>query len=158
AQGRNFAAARDSHESHHSRESEPMMQRFKLKSALFFAAAASMAAPAFADYVVERTTTYYHEDGTPVSTVSETRYAPGVYVEPAPSTVVYSPPIIVEAPAMTEDQAITSDVMDRLESNPRLTGKIGVETLNRDVKLTGIVTTRGQADLAARDARSVDGV
>lgn len=84
------------------------------------------------------------------------------YVETAPATTYYvvyeSPPIVVEAPALTADQAINNDVIDRLAGNPRLTGRIGVETYDRNVELTGVVTNPRQAELAERDARSVSGV
>ena len=73
--------------------------------------------------------------------------------------VVYeAPPITVTAPYMTEDRRITSDVVDVLANDSRLAGKIGVETRDRDVTLSGVVTTPGQVRRAARDAQGVYGV
>jgi hypothetical protein len=120
----------------------------------------------------------------PVTTITTTSVAPAprvyYYTDPAPATTYYyatpaqgrtypsrtlnevyyeSPsPIVVEAPPLTADQAITSDVVDRIASNPKISGRIGVETYDGNVELTGRVTNPRQAELAERDARSVDGV
>ena len=64
----------------------------------------------------------------------------------------------MEAPRLTEDQQINSDVVDSLASDPYLSGRIGVQTRDRDVNLTGTVGTPGQIRRAVRDARSVPGV
>ena len=69
-----------------------------------------------------------------------------------------APAITVEAPVLTEDQAITEDVVDLLASNPYLSGTIGVETRDNDVTLSGSVTTPGQVRRAIRDTKSVAGV
>ena len=92
--------------------------------------------------------------------VYEGPYLPMVRRSPAPDTTYYyytEPAIIVDAPRSV-DQAITNDVVDRIASDPRVSGNIGVSTYNSTVELTGRVTSSGQADIAARDARSVDGV
>lgn len=66
---------------------------------------------------------------------------------------IYSPKITVNKQRMTQDQLISEDVMLKLASDTRLRGKIGVETDNRSVKLTGLVGTPGQALRAERDVR-----
>ena len=159
------------------------MNRKTLLASLVAAAIAPMAAPAVAAQVIETynlpATTYYVEPVTTTyvaPTTTTTYVAPATtyyYVAPArtetyypaPSTyytpreVVYeSAPIGVEAPALTTDQAINNAGVDRLATNPRLTGRIGVETYDRNVELTGVVTNPRQAELAERDARSVSGV
>lgn len=92
---------------------------------------------------------------------SSTMYTPPLawyYHEPPVVEVRTAPAITVEAPVLTEDQAITEDVVDLLASNPRLTGTIGVETKDNDVTLSGSLTTPGQVRRAIRDTRSVAGV
>lgn len=68
------------------------------------------------------------------------------------------PPIVVTESRATDDSLITGEVVDTLASDSRLAGKIGVQTLDREVELTGIVTTAGQSRQAERDAMSVYGV
>ena len=67
------------------------------------------------------------------------------------------PPIVVTESRMNDDE-INSRVVDVLAGDPRLAGKIGVQTLDREVELTGIVNTAGQSRQAERDAKSVYGV
>ena len=81
----------------------------------------------------------------------------GTYVI-VPATVYVEPSITVYGDRRSEDQAITDDVANAIADDPRISGYVGVETLRNDVTLTGLVTTPGQAQRAARDARSVDGV
>ena len=135
------------------------MTRPKLRMSLIGAALAIAALPAAAD-VIERTTTYYYP--TPVTT-TDYYYVPSpatsdYYYAPQVVEVYEAPGVIVTAPYLNEDQAINYDVVDVIASNPRISGKIGVETRDRDVKLSGVVSTPGQARMAARDAQSVDGV
>lgn len=66
--------------------------------------------------------------------------------------------ITVEEQRLTEDQRIQSQVMDLLARNPRLSGKIGVESYDAIVTLSGWTPTAAQARHAATDARSVMGV
>ena len=140
-------------------------------TALALAVAATCAAPAFADvvevytiptgrdvYYAPSTTTYYVPAPRYYYTEPATTY---YYTEPAPTTtyVYNAPAITVEAPRYyNDDQRITADVVDTLASDSRLTGNIGVQTYRNRVELTGRVTTPGQRDLAARDAKSVPGV
>jgi hypothetical protein len=154
------------------------MNRKTFLASLVAAALAPVAAPAVAAQVIETytmpSTTYYVEPVTttyvpatttyyvaPASTETYTYYtAPRTYYYPTSSVreVYEAPPIVVEAPALTTDQAINNEVIDRLASNPRLSGRIGVETYDRNVELTGVVTTPRQSELAERDARGVIGV
>ena len=81
---------------------------------------------------------------------------------PAPTPVVETAPaedpITVTKPRLTEDQRIHAEVMELLATNPRLTGRIGVESRDSVVHLSGYLATPGQVSLAERDARSVRGV
>ena len=67
-------------------------------------------------------------------------------------------PIIVTEPRWATDEMINRGVVDALESDPRLAGRIGVETTDGVVELSGIVTTGGQSLQAERDAKAVYGV
>jgi hypothetical protein len=143
--------------------------------AIFLAASAALSAPAFAERVdyylydpvsrtyIERSTVVESQQPAPlVTTPSEplpvVRYspeaAPVTYADPAP----LREEIIVNAPRQNEDQMITNDVVDRIASDPRISGQVGVQTYRNTVTLTGKVGTPNQADLAATDARSVPGV
>ena len=97
--------------------------------------------------------------------IRETPVTTYAYNEPVTTYYYYTPhvtevreEIVVTAPSLTEDEAINRDVVDTLASDPRLSGRIGVETYDRRVELTGVVTTSGQARIAARDALGVAGV
>jgi len=151
-----------------------MIKHAKLKVAVLAGAVATaMAIPAIAEHLEQ--TTYYEVTSPAVAqeTVTTTTYVeptslssnetvvePVVTETTTTTTAAYvpAPAIEVTAPPLTEDQAINRDVVERLAQNSRLTGKIGVETKDREVKLTGIVTTRGQAILAGREASSVQNV
>ena len=80
---------------------------------------------------------------------------------PAPvavERVEAEPPITIEHKRLTLDERIQAEVMDRLATAPHLSGKIGVETHDAVVTLTGLVTTTGQAHRAGREAGRVEGV
>jgi len=145
-----------------------MNARSRLSTAVIFALAAA-AAPAFAatqevtsayvapspDSYTVPATTYYYVPSTP-----DPYYAPSTdtyYYAPSTTTVYYEPPVIVQAPRST-DEAINDDVVDTIASDPRIAGRIGVDTFRGDVTLNGRVGTPIQAELAERDAKSVDGV
>jgi hypothetical protein len=85
-----------------------------------------------------------------------------VAAERAPAPVVErtvaSAPITIEEQRLTEDQRIQAVVMDRLAQAPNISGKIGVESLDSVVTLSGWTSTAMQADRAARTARGVIGV
>jgi hyperosmotically inducible periplasmic protein len=68
------------------------------------------------------------------------------------------PPITVETQRLSEDQRIQMQVMDKLASNEHLSGKIGVESNDAVVRLSGYTSTVGQAWRAGRDAGSIVGV
>lgn len=87
------------------------------------------------------------------------------YYDPVTRTYDYysidpaAPPIVVEAPPLTEDEAITNDVVASLASDPRLDeGRIGVETFQNEVTLTGRVGTLRHVDIAENRAAEVPGV
>jgi hypothetical protein len=138
--------------------------------ALLLAAGVVTAAPAFARTVTEYTyafdpvTQSYVEHKTVV--YDDALPATTTYVEPAPVTTYYEPatvtyvepPIIVTAPYMTEDQAINTEVMDRIASDPGISGRVGVDTFNNTVTLSGRVGTPWQADKAQRHAQNTPGV
>ena len=160
----------------------------KRLSALLVAAGAAFATPAFAElttyYLWDPVTRTYVERTVDRSVVTpapvHTYPAPPstTYVEPAtttyvaPASTTYIAPatttyvetvypgadIIVTAPRLNEDQLITRDVIDRIATNPNISGNIGVETYRRDVTLTGRTVTQGQSDRAESEAKSVDGV
>jgi hypothetical protein len=79
-----------------------------------------------------------------------------VPVVTAPMVVERS--VVIEERRLSEDERIQAVVMDRIANNPRISGKIGVESNDSVVKLTGYTRTSGQAWHAERDARSVVGV
>jgi hypothetical protein len=159
-----------------------MTARMKLNAALL-AALAAAAAPAFAateevtsayvspapdEYYVPQATTYYDATtgtyytapaGYYVAPSSDYYAAPSTEYYVAPSTVYYEePPIVVTAPGANSDVLINDDVVTSIASDPRIEGRIGSDTFNGNVTLNGRVGTPIQAELAARDARSVDGV
>ncbi len=71
---------------------------------------------------------------------------------------VPQPPITIEERALSLDERIQAAVMDTLATTPDLDGKIGVESEDAVVTLTGFTYTRGQAWRAERAAASVKGV
>ena len=56
---------------------------------------------------------------------------------PMESTPTSEPPITVTEQRLTEDQRIQGDVMDKLAHNDTLSGKVGVESMDRIVRLSG---------------------
>jgi hypothetical protein len=82
--------------------------------------------------------------------------SPTVLVTESPTVVGTG--IIIEERRLSEDERIQAAVMDKLASNPRLSGKIGVESHDAVVRLSGYTSTSGQAFRAGNEARSVIGV
>jgi hypothetical protein len=82
---------------------------------------------------------------------------PPAVATPAPEYRPHSA-VTVTAPRPSEDELLRNAVMDRLSADPRLAGRIGVESFRHVVSLTGRVTTRAQVDRAETLARSVRGV
>lgn len=68
------------------------------------------------------------------------------------------PPITVETRRLSEDERIQATIMDTLAQAPNISGKIGVESHDRVVTLSGYTLTAGQASRAERYARNVHGV
>jgi BON domain-containing protein len=146
----------------------------KFEISLILVGVAIAAAPALAEFAAEHSELYdfYAEpetpaeqgegvaDDVPVTTIKEAPVVEEVQPQPANPVIQAKsePPTEVTAPPLTQDQAINRDVVEILQRNPRLTGKIGVETKDREVTLTGVVVTPGQVYLAGNDARSVEGV
>jgi osmotically-inducible protein OsmY len=57
-----------------------------------------------------------------------------------------------------EDQRLNDEVVSAIRSDARISGRIGVDTLDAYVTLTGRVMTPAMAERAASDARGVAGV
>ncbi|HZZ94906.1 MAG TPA: BON domain-containing protein [Usitatibacter sp.] len=66
--------------------------------------------------------------------------------------------VIVEGQRVLSDAAIQERVASRLMANTRLEGRIGVESHDAVVTLSGWTRTEGQAWIAAMEARNVAGV
>jgi hypothetical protein len=137
--------------------------------AIVLAAGTAFAAPAFAETVYytttttapERVTEYYWDASTGqyVSRSTVNYDQPTTYVYTEPTTVTYvDNPIVVTAPYLTEDEAITDDVIDRIAADPSIHGRIGVDTYENKVTLSGRVGTPWQAEKAASHAQSAPGV
>ena len=83
---------------------------------------------------------------------------PAPVVAPASPIAASEPAITVTEQRLTEDERIQVQVMDRLAANPTLSGKVGVETRDQVVNLSGYLMTNGQVMRAGREAGSVVGV
>jgi hypothetical protein len=92
----------------------------------------------------------------PTTTIEEQAPVPAAATAADPP--YNEPPITVTITPQDRDTLINKDVMDALSSEPNLSGKIGVETNNQVVTLTGRVGTTGQVDRAGRIARGVTDV
>jgi len=68
------------------------------------------------------------------------------------------PSITVTEQRLTLDQRIQTDVMNLLARNPDLIGKVGVETKEQVVNLSGNLATPGQVWRVGRDVSRVQGV
>jgi hypothetical protein len=161
-----------------------MMTRPKILASLTIAALGAVAAPALAADAISiyatPATTYYYTEPAPRDVESDA-LATYYYAEPAGTTTYYTAPryydtapgyddrarvatvyeapaIVVTAPRLSEDDAITADVVDVIARDPRIRGQVGVETLRNTVTLTGKVGSSRQIDLAGRDAQGVPGV
>jgi len=110
------------------------------------------------------------ENNMTVTTSSETVVTPLQVNVPATEPATTAEPVIVPVPAspepsitvteqrLTVDERIQADVMDVIRRNETLTGKVGVESNDQVVTLSGWLVNSGQIMRANRDARSVDGV
>src|SRR5688572_24363294 len=123
-----------------------MTLRTKLLATLIAAAATPVLGAEVIEIVTPATTTYY---AVPASTETRTYYyvtegTPAYVQSPTVTEVIYeAPTITVEAPR-SNDERITSDVVYTLANDPYLSGRIGVETRDGDVNLSGSVATPGQ--------------
>jgi BON domain-containing protein len=90
--------------------------------------------------------------------------APAADSAPASGPMVYAvdPPqggsSITVTARRGDDQRINDGVIAALRGDPRISGRIGVDTFNAYVTLTGRVMTPAMAERAASDARGVSGV
>jgi osmotically-inducible protein OsmY len=95
---------------------------------------------------------------SPTETVVSTRDVSDARAVPVMERNIAQPGITVEERRLSEDERIQAVVMDKLANTQHLSGKIGVESHDAVVRLSGWTTTAGQADRASRAARSVIGV
>jgi len=140
----------------------------KIRTAALVGALAAVAATAWATsdayYPAPRSTSIDAPVVAQGVVPAEDSLSPNERIVAAPQTVpvvdrsIAQPGITVESRRLTLDERIQSQVMDKLASNDRLGGKIGVESHDAVVRLTGYTRTVGQAWRAERDARSVIGV
>lgn len=143
-----------------------MNSQAKVRNAVLVAALAAVTATAWATsepVTVSETLapneTVVMPDESEVTPGSEAGIAPRIE-RPAPVAErrAAQPPITIEERRLTLDERIQADVMDRIASMPNISGKIGVESREAVVTLTGYTSTAGQAYRAGREARSIHGV
>jgi hyperosmotically inducible periplasmic protein len=91
-------------------------------------------------------------------TANETVYVPAPAPAPVVEQSVAQPTLTIEDRRLTEDQRLQALVMDKLAAAPNISGKIGVESHQQVVTLTGYTVTAAQGQRAGRIAGSVDGV
>ena len=98
------------------------------------------------------------QDETP-STVAAPLPAPGA-IKPvvAQEPIEAQPPVTVEERRLSTDERIQGDVMDALLRARNLHGKIGVESKDAVVTLSGWTLTAGEAYRAQRTAGAIEGV
>lgn len=151
-----------------------MNARIKLAVPLMLATTAALAATGFVSSTANDTapirsseTHPYVEPGTPdhdvTAPVRSEATAPVIEENlalPAPAATPYRErsAVTITAPRPSDDELLRNAVMDRLSTDGRLAGRIGVESYRHVVSLTGRLTTTGQIERAETIARSVDGV
>jgi hypothetical protein len=146
-----------------------MNARIRIAAPLMLATTAALAATGYVGtqpplessvthpYVAPGTQPAIAEPATPPSAqVAQPVEAPAI-ATPAPEYRPHSA-VTVTAPRPSDDELLRNAVMDRLSTDPRLSGRIGVESFRHVVSLTGRVTTRAQIDRAETLARGVEGV
>jgi len=106
--------------------------------------------------VAEGTTTTYLEPNEAI--VEESAPVVSQEIVPVVERPTAQPPVTIEERRLTLDERIQGDVMDAIYNMPNVNGKIGVESHNAVVTLSGYTTTAGQAWRAARTAGSIQGV
>ena len=144
----------------------------RIRRAAWVAALAAVTATAFAMNESEETT--LKSISTPSVVVAEDTTVQSlspneeIVAAPAPAASekavpvversVAQPPVTVETRRLSLDERIQGDVMDAIYNMPNISGKIGVESHDAVVTLTGYTMTGGQAWRAARTAGSIQGV
>src|SRR5580765_4720456 len=144
----------------------------RIRRAALVAALAAVTVTAFAMNESEETT--LKSASTPSVVVAEDSTAQSlspneqIVAAPAPAASqevvpvversVAQPPVTVETRRLSLDERIQGDVMDAIYNMPNISGKIGVESHDAVVTLTGYTMTGGQAWRAARTAGSIQGV
>ena len=153
-----------------------MNQQSKLRLTVLAAALATTAVFAGTYAALEPSATPVAAENAPLVTQGETVVtvaeqpappavesvaAPAPAAEPVAAPVkaaAVEPPITIVEQRLTEDQRIQQEVMDKLARNETLTGKVGVESMDQVVRLSGYLMTNGMVMRANRDASSVIGV
>ncbi len=147
-----------------------MNKQLNLRNAALVAALGAVAATAWAtnEYVANVYADVEKEaivaQGEPLAAPAEPVVASETVVAPAPVPApvveppVAQPPLTVEDRRLTPDQRIQANVIDVLAQAPNISGKIGVESQDAVVTLTGYTVTAGQAYRAGRHAGGVEGV
>jgi hypothetical protein len=149
------------------------MKNPNMKSIALVAALATVAATSWAmneSVTVTSNDTYVAVEPAPVLvqdeevvTVAEPAPAPATVPAPVPAPVAIpvaeaQPPVTIEERRLSVDERIQADVMDAIYRAPNISGKIGVESHDSVVTLTGYTITPGMANRAGRYAGSVQGV
>lgn len=138
----------------------------KVRNAVLVAALAAVTATAWATNEALTDSTYAYAPANTVATeemaseslaVSDTLSPSETVVIVPVAAPVIEPGIVVQERRMTADERIQAQVMDTLATS-NISGKIGVESNNSVVTLSGWTTTAMQADRASRYARGVVGV
>ena len=132
------------------------MKNFTLRNAVLVAALAAVGATAWAanEYVVQKTDVTVSQT-EPIAPDTAPIATPAAPVE---DRSVAQPPVTVEHRRLTVDERIQADVMDKLANAQNISGKIGVESRDAVVTLTGYTVTAAQGQRAGRYAGSVEGV
>jgi hypothetical protein len=146
----------------------------KIRRAALVAALAAVTATAFAMNESDEVKTMTSASNPGVVVAEDSTTAQGlapneaVVAAPAPAaptdTVpvversVAQPPVTVETRRLSVDERIQGQVMDAIYNMPNISGRIGVESHDAVVTLSGYTMTSGQAWRAARTAGNIYGV
>jgi hypothetical protein len=133
-----------------------------IRTATLVAALTAVAATAWAMNESQETTlpqTYVAAEPSMASAeATQAVPAPPTTTVPVVEHAVTQPPLTIEERRLSLDERIQGDVMDALLHAPNISGKIGVESRDAVVTLTGYTSTRGQAYRAGNAAGGVMGV
>ena len=117
--------------------------------------------PAYTVAVEEPAPVVVSEKSEPIDALSPNERVILAADERAPvieRSTIAQPAITIEQRRLSNDERIQAQVMDRIAGMRNLSGKIGVESHDAVVRLTGYTATSGQAYRAGREASSVMGV